>query len=755
MSKQNETAAKAPVVLAQRLLSLIMETKIKIKPLLLYIFAQCLWFGIIVKTILPFLNETTSVEFKFFFVLLTINLLILFFTSVHSVTLFLKVWIKRALYTFLSFLFSGFLIFLVYFRKIDGQLEIPISKIELHQIQLTLTSIPWLIIDQPKILLFTLTLLILGFWIASIQVSYRFLKRSQLQTLFVIAILGIFLVYSFYFKARPTSIQTTDNNPFKSYLKLDKSHYSYGHPQPSTPLSLTRGQFKGKNLFYFILESTGSKNFFHYNAQQQPDLSRFPWLEQLQHPIYTWSDLSNLFPATTRSHVSIHTGGLIPTYTGMQHLMTQAVFPEHLARSFYEKNYMTSLFTPVHFEFEGLKNIYNKMSFEYKVDPSSLKPFEKESYAYNSWGLMERPFLDYQKFFLAQKQQRPHFSVYLNNNTHHPYTTHALPFWSGAQARHAANVNEIMLHIQDFILFCQSQPHLKNSIIAISGDHGEAFGEIHPQNYLHKNFLYQENVENFLVLIDLSQESAQRTWIQEPNSLADIFPTLSDLFELKTVSTFGQSLLQQPQKINFFHKLSEPEQWGLRDGKWKYIARRFTTSTKTFSPDSIEAELYDLKTDPFEQHNVAAQHPDQVKHYQQLCAEWYWETQNEFQKQIAPKNLAPLLAFDKMTEQGILTFQVVQKNYELEDQTLSKNLKTDERFKLLVQLHPKEKSNQMIVEIVSPSKKGYYFEQTVEPEWGKIWIEPALSLPLENGKWKVTLRFPPYRISRDILVESP
>jgi hypothetical protein len=144
-----------------------------------------------------------------------------------------------------------------------------------------------------------------------------------------------------------------------------------------------------------------------------------------------------------------------------------------------------------------------------------------------------------------------------------------------------------------------------------------------------------------------------------------------------------------------------------------------------------------------------------VKHYQQLCAEWYWETQNEFQKQIAPKNLAPLLAFDKMTEQEILTFQVVQKNYELEDQTLSKNLKTDERFKLLVQLHPKEKSNQMIVEIVSPSKKGYYFEQTVEPEWGKIWIEPALSLPLENGKWKVTLRFPPYRISRDILVESP
>ena len=87
-------------------------------------------------------------------------------------------------------------------------------------------------------------------------------------------------------------------------------------------------------------------------------------------------------------------------------------------------------------------------------------------------------------------------------------------------------------------------------------------------------------------------------------TVGDIMPTLLAAAGLAGVDVPGRSLWHEwftAQPV-FFHKNVTPEQWGLRDGPWKYIA----------GIRNREAELYDLVRDPDEQVNLAGQNPDRV-----------------------------------------------------------------------------------------------------------------------------------------------
>jgi arylsulfatase A-like enzyme len=62
---------------------------------------------------------------------------------------------------------------------------------------------------------------------------------------------------------------------------------------------------------------------------------------------------------------------------------------------------------------------------------------------------------------------------------------------------------------------------------------------------------------------------------------------------------------------------------GLRDGKWKYIAPQQNPTPEWLKNKKVptglgdSVQLYNLKKDPKETHNVAEQHPDLVKKLQQ------------------------------------------------------------------------------------------------------------------------------------------
>jgi hypothetical protein len=74
-----------------------------------------------------------------------------------------------------------------------------------------------------------------------------------------------------------------------------------------------------------------------------------------------------------------------------------------------------------------------------------------------------------------------------------------------------------------------------------------------------------------------------------------------------------------PQPV-FFHKNMVPEQWGVRDGNWKFIG----------GIRNREPELYDLAHDPAKQVNLAGEDPDRVRRYAALCQRLFSDDDAQF-----------------------------------------------------------------------------------------------------------------------------
>jgi len=161
---------------------------------------------------------------------------------------------------------------------------------------------------------------------------------------------------------------------------------------------------------------------------------------------------------------------------------------------------------------------------------------------------------------------------------------------------------------------------MRNTIVAVTGDHGEAFGETHARNRLHRDYIYEENVREFLILFDGRNPLAEPVTSHRVAGNGSILPTLT---ELAGAGAPGRSLLTPAFSIQpvFFPNRAIPEKWGVRDGRWKYIGQIRSES----SP-----ELFDLAADPAEQTNVAASHPEQVARYRQLCQDWTLQTNADY-----------------------------------------------------------------------------------------------------------------------------
>ena len=134
----------------------------------------------------------------------------------------------------------------------------------------------------------------------------------------------------------------------------------------------------------------------------------------------------------------------------------------------------------------------------------------------------------------------------------------------------------------------------------------------------HRGFIYEENVRSFLLVLapDALAGLDGPVVSERVASLGDVVPTMLDALGHAPARMNGESLWPGAYRprIAYFFKDTQPPQWGLRDGRWKFIAAQ--TGDKQF-------ELYDLQRDPDEQANMAAIHPDLAAFYDGLCARWY------------------------------------------------------------------------------------------------------------------------------------
>ncbi len=394
-------------------------------------------------------------------------------------------------------------------------------------------------------------------------------------------------------------------------------------------LASARGRKHPLNLVMIVLESVGARQVL------QPDGLPSPWitptLARMAHHAAIFNSVYTVYPGTTRAHIALNTGGPDVTWGGALEI-THAYRGPMLARSLVDAGYDTALYSSARLNAEGTDIFYRQAGYRTLYDYSQEREHITSDLELNSWGAREEFTLGLLEEWIhsGRASGKPFFLSYLTVATHHPYDVppgYVAPLVSGDdQSRYRNALHYSDRAIGQLIAWLDSHGLGEDTLIAVTGDHGEAFGDIHPRNFTHRNFLYEENVRGFLMIYHPTL-IALPVISQRVGSIGDLMPTLVALTGAPDPKVPGQNLLASTfrQRPVFFHKGVFPQQWGLRDGRWKFIQEI----------RSGRAEVYDLESDPFEKNNVSILNADRVATYQTICRNWMLRTNQEFTLRLA------------------------------------------------------------------------------------------------------------------------
>ncbi|MFH1844003.1 MAG: sulfatase-like hydrolase/transferase [bacterium] len=181
--------------------------------------------------------------------------------------------------------------------------------------------------------------------------------------------------------------------------------------------------------------------------------------------------------------------------------------------------------------------------------------------------------------------------------------------------------------LRELLASLQQSGHLTDTLVIITSDHGEEFGE--HGGYYHDS-PYGEVREVPLLLLWPGRLPAGQV-VEARVSLCDLAPTILELAQLPTLSPCqGRSLVPLltdpaasfPQRDFLID--GNRRGWGLyraalvapaRDRWWSLIVQTDTTGTTgTYLPERIDyvQALHDLTADPFERLDIQAKYPDLV-----------------------------------------------------------------------------------------------------------------------------------------------
>ena len=518
-------------------------------------------------------------------------------------------------------------------------------------------------------------------------------------------------------------------------------------PDEDTALLRARSQLAAaapKNVITIVLESVGSVNLL---ANGMPDPELTPNLHALARNAVVFDRVYTSFPATTRSHLDRVTGGRTITWGSVQGEMTRRYLGSTLVRALSAMGYHTALFSAQRLGFENLGTIYAQQPYDEIFDPDKLAPEIIAEHEIHSWGIDERYALGRARTWLDSiaRSGRPFALDLFTNVTHHPY---------GAPADHHAyagperiDAYRRALHFTDAVIGTllddlEARGLRDDTIIVITGDHGQAFGDRHRGNLTHKNHLYEENVKEFLIVANPAVTEHVRS--QRIAAVGDLLPTVAGLVGA-AVNTPGRDLFaaEHPLEIVYFHKNASPARWGLRDGRWKFTA----------GIDGSAPELFDLDRDPAEQIELSSTYPDRVAAFQRLCSAWYFQTNDDFLAHVAGPRMTSRawIADPSLTTPGpkLATFGSVTGPSLLGD---DHRLPARRRAQAMVVWTASDRPRPITVRWISPRGAVFGASTTVAPGTTRTTHRYEGPLPIEPGRWSFVVREGERDLLRDEVV---
>ncbi len=197
-----------------------------------------------------------------------------------------------------------------------------------------------------------------------------------------------------------------------------------------------------------------------------------------------------------------------------------------------------------------------------------------------------------------------------------------------------ANLNYVDHYLGKAIELLEKKNLLKNSIIIIASDHGEAFSE--HQRFQHNSTVYEEMIRIPLIIKFPVEAGIKPRSITNLVEIIDLTATFFDLFELPKKMNYlleGKSILpllfpSQSNKEFIFSRTTIPiSLYCIRDKRFKYI---FDLNSKI---ETNHGELYDLEKDPKEKINISPDNTFLAFYFHQRLLQHLSSAQNIIKKE--------------------------------------------------------------------------------------------------------------------------
>jgi arylsulfatase A-like enzyme len=154
--------------------------------------------------------------------------------------------------------------------------------------------------------------------------------------------------------------------------------------------------------------------------------------------------------------------------------------------------------------------------------------------------------------------------------------------------------------VSEVLLAMKEAGRWDNTLVLLTSDHGEAFGE--HGAFSHNSTVLEEMIHVPFLLRLPGGARPEGVDLSRPVALADVVPTLIARLGLPPApEVWGTDLLSDRPSRYLFHRTHEPRNaaLGVRSDRWKAIVRS----------DRQEPSLFDMQSDPEERINLASKRP--------------------------------------------------------------------------------------------------------------------------------------------------
>jgi phosphoglycerol transferase MdoB-like AlkP superfamily enzyme len=377
--------------------------------------------------------------------------------------------------------------------------------------------------------------------------------------------------------------------------------------EPKNPKELLRAKSAHPwNIVLFIMESAGTRYMFdtsHGNSMPMPFLHKVSQEGWFLKRHYTTSNVS--------------TKAIFSLFSGCYDFFSRETFgtrPDAEIPAIYNwlgEGYDSFLVTPSsiswYFPTKFVKNSrlseihsYENLKFKIKEEFHSLGHY------------IARDEIQTVDFFIRRlsKAREPFLGIYISFAAHFPYFDYGEDYRIMKDdgrliSRYYNNLNLLDHMIKRVYDHLKEQGRLDRTILVVIGDHGQAFGQHHPNNFMHYRYSYNENLETPAMFYQpaLFKPKAFRL----PTSHVDILPTLLDAMRIPYLPVVfdGKSLFDNRLRQNPIFSYGHEESISSLDShlikvQYSLKKQRCWAFDLKFDPDEknpLDCSLYPLQVE--------------------------------------------------------------------------------------------------------------------------------------------------------------